>query len=214
MSSRRTRRQRALGRDAARCRPHQNASGLRKALGTDTLVTRAPGYVLRADPSRIDLERFLRQQRLSASPHSGAPSCCGALELWRGTTRRFPLRDVGCDGGDAARRAPTRDGRGADRRRARARPPRRPRGRARSARRAASAARAAMRPADAGALPVGAAGRGTRGVPGHPPGARRRARDRARPCTPAAQRRDPAPGGLDRAGGRRGSCGRPLRRGH
>jgi DNA-binding SARP family transcriptional activator len=61
-------------------------SGLRKALGPETLVTRAPGYVLRADPDLIDLERFqrLRQDALGQAPERRAEILRGALELWRG----------------------------------------------------------------------------------------------------------------------------------
>jgi DNA-binding SARP family transcriptional activator len=33
---------------------------LRRALGADRLVTRAPGYALRVDPSELDLTRFER----------------------------------------------------------------------------------------------------------------------------------------------------------
>ncbi len=51
-------------------------SHLRKLLGTDRLLTRAPGYLLRADPDELDLTRF---QRLQAD---GKPQ--DALALWRG----------------------------------------------------------------------------------------------------------------------------------
>jgi DNA-binding SARP family transcriptional activator len=66
-------------------------SGLRKALGADTLATRAPGYVLRADPGRIDLERFLRQREeaLGQPAQRRAELLRRALELWRGE----PLAD-------------------------------------------------------------------------------------------------------------------------
>ena len=35
-------------------------SQLRKALGSATLVTRAPGYVLEVEPERVDAHRFVR----------------------------------------------------------------------------------------------------------------------------------------------------------
>ena len=35
-------------------------SQLRKALGAETLVTRAPGYVLELEPEHVDLHRFVR----------------------------------------------------------------------------------------------------------------------------------------------------------
>ena len=47
---------------------------LRKALGTDALETRAPGYVLRISPEQVDAQRFERAltdaRRL---PADGAP---------------------------------------------------------------------------------------------------------------------------------------------
>jgi DNA-binding SARP family transcriptional activator len=66
-------------------------SALRKALGPETLVTQAPGYVLRVDPERIDLERFQRARREAASqpPEQRAETLRQALELWRGA----PLAD-------------------------------------------------------------------------------------------------------------------------
>src|SRR6266496_5786278 len=51
-------------------------SHLRKLLGNDRLLTRAPGYVLRADADELDLIRF---ERLHAD---GKPQ--DALALWRG----------------------------------------------------------------------------------------------------------------------------------
>jgi predicted ATPase/DNA-binding SARP family transcriptional activator len=52
---------------------------LRKALGGDRIVTRAPGYVVRVEPDELDVERF---ERLVAS---GTPEALReALALWRG----------------------------------------------------------------------------------------------------------------------------------
>ena len=41
-------------------------SQLRKALGRDTVVTRAPGYLLRVAPGALDLERFEADRRSDA----------------------------------------------------------------------------------------------------------------------------------------------------
>ena len=67
----------------------QNAVGrLRRALGSDVLETRAPGYVLRVDPSQIDARRFEREladaRRLPAAERLDRLQA--ALDLWRGPT--------------------------------------------------------------------------------------------------------------------------------
>ena len=68
-------------------------SELRKALGRDTVRTRAPGYMLDVDPDRIDLYRF---ERLVAQAAEGGEAeqrtrlLREALGLWRGT----PLADL------------------------------------------------------------------------------------------------------------------------
>jgi DNA-binding SARP family transcriptional activator len=68
-------------------------SELRKALGPDTVRTRAPGYMLDVDPDRIDLYRF---ERLVAQAAEGGEAdqrtrlLREALGLWRGT----PLADL------------------------------------------------------------------------------------------------------------------------
>jgi len=62
----------------------QNAvSQLRRALGEDRIVTRAPGYSLRVDRGELDLERF---EMLVERGRAGADPRClrEALELWRG----------------------------------------------------------------------------------------------------------------------------------
>jgi DNA-binding SARP family transcriptional activator len=67
-------------------------SYLRKLLGKDRLVTRAPGYLLRADPDEVDLIRF---QRLQAEG-----KLQDALALWRGpplaefSLLRFAQREI------------------------------------------------------------------------------------------------------------------------
>jgi DNA-binding SARP family transcriptional activator len=65
---------------------------LRRQLGRELLVTRAPGYLLRLDPHRLDLHEF---ETLVASARSVAPADAvelrrRALALWRGP----PLGDV------------------------------------------------------------------------------------------------------------------------
>jgi DNA-binding SARP family transcriptional activator len=54
-------------------------SQLRKALGTDRIVTRPPGYRIRVEPGELDLERF---EALVES--GGAAELREALRLWRG----------------------------------------------------------------------------------------------------------------------------------
>src|SRR5262245_26726533 len=54
-------------------------SQLRKILGPDRIVTRAPGYTLRLEPDELDLDRF---ERLVA--RGDADSLREALALWRG----------------------------------------------------------------------------------------------------------------------------------
>ena len=56
-------------------------SGLRKALGRERILTRAPGYALRVEPGELDLDRF--QELVSEGRRADA------LRLWRGS----PLAD-------------------------------------------------------------------------------------------------------------------------
>ena len=67
-------------------------SRLRKAIGDDRLVTRAPGYVLYVDPTELDLARFeqLVAEARRASPESASAKLRDALALWRGA----PLADL------------------------------------------------------------------------------------------------------------------------
>ena len=65
---------------------------LRKQLGGGRLETRAPGYLLRADPSEVDAARF---ERLVTEAARAEPEVAGrllreALALWRGP----PLADL------------------------------------------------------------------------------------------------------------------------
>ncbi len=65
---------------------HNHISRLRKALGSERLVTRAWGYVLRVDPEEIDLQRFERLIREAEPMPAGERSAnlAEALALWRG----------------------------------------------------------------------------------------------------------------------------------
>ncbi|HEX3254629.1 MAG TPA: winged helix-turn-helix domain-containing protein, partial [Gaiellaceae bacterium] len=69
-------------------------SQLRKALGPERLVTRAPGYELRVEEGEVDLDRFERlageaRERLAASEPARARKLLEeALALWRGPALR------------------------------------------------------------------------------------------------------------------------------
>jgi DNA-binding SARP family transcriptional activator len=67
-------------------------SRLRKELGDGRLVTRSPGYLLRVEPSELDLARFqvLVAHADSADPAAAAALLREALALWRGP----PLADL------------------------------------------------------------------------------------------------------------------------
>ena len=67
-------------------------SRLRKAIGDDRLVTRAPGYVLYVDPTELDLARFeqLVAEARRRLPESASAKLRDALALWRGA----PLADL------------------------------------------------------------------------------------------------------------------------
>lgn len=54
-------------------------SQLRKALGTERIVTRPPGYLIRVEAGELDLERFERLVE-----HGGGERLREALSLWRG----------------------------------------------------------------------------------------------------------------------------------
>ena len=61
-----------------------HVSKLRKQLGSDRIMTRAPGYAIRVEPGELDVERF---ERLAGE---GGRQLVDALALWRGP----PLADV------------------------------------------------------------------------------------------------------------------------
>src|SRR5262245_19855904 len=67
-------------------------SELRKALGAEVLVTRAPGYVLAVDRDRVDAHRFerLALEAQEGPAESRAAALRDALALWRGP----PLGDL------------------------------------------------------------------------------------------------------------------------
>jgi len=66
-------------------------SRLRKALGADALVTRAPGYFVSVAPGQLDLHRFeeLVTRAQGAEPAAASAVLREALSLWRGA----PLAD-------------------------------------------------------------------------------------------------------------------------
>jgi DNA-binding SARP family transcriptional activator/tetratricopeptide (TPR) repeat protein len=67
-------------------------SGLRKVLGEGRLVTRSPGYVLRVDPSELDVARLERlvAEASGCDPGTAAQKLREGLALWRGP----PLADL------------------------------------------------------------------------------------------------------------------------
>src|SRR6266508_3988180 len=71
---------------------HVYVSQLRKVIGDDRLLTRAPGYMLRLDPDELDVKRFhqLREQADTADPEEAGALLRDATSLWRGA----PLADV------------------------------------------------------------------------------------------------------------------------
>jgi DNA-binding SARP family transcriptional activator len=73
--------------ETARTVLHGHVSRLRKLLGGDVVLTRAPSYVLRADPDGVDAGRFERlaaEARAETRPHRRAEMLREALALWRG----------------------------------------------------------------------------------------------------------------------------------
>src|SRR5262245_44788325 len=61
-------------------------SRLRKAIGSEAIVSQSPGYLLRVDPERFDLARFerLTAEARGADPDERAAKLRAALALWRG----------------------------------------------------------------------------------------------------------------------------------
>jgi DNA-binding SARP family transcriptional activator/DNA-binding CsgD family transcriptional regulator len=71
-------------------------SALRKLLGSDRLVTRGPGYLVRVEPSELDFVEFKRLvvRARSEPPEGAARRLREALALWRGPA----LADVRLEG--------------------------------------------------------------------------------------------------------------------
>ena len=64
-------------------------SRLRKALGSERIEARAPGYVLQAAGDEVDADRFERlvvdsQRRLESDPQAAVRLLDAALSIWRG----------------------------------------------------------------------------------------------------------------------------------
>ena len=68
-------------------------SQLRKQLGADVLVTKPPGYLLRIDPLRVDVNRAqaLLAQARQAPPDERVEKLREAIDMWRGP----PLEEFG-----------------------------------------------------------------------------------------------------------------------
>ena len=133
-------------------------SRLRKALGADALVTRAPGYFVSVAPGQLDLHRFeeLVTQAQGAEPATASgPLTRSALDVEGRTARRLRIRDVRTGRDRSLGGAPARRHRAAHRGGHRARAPVRARGRGRAPRDRAPATRTTARSADARPVPVG-----------------------------------------------------------
>src|SRR5438093_13202692 len=63
-----------------------HVSQLRKVVGRDTIVTRAPGYMIAVGEGELDLERFERlvEAARGEEPAAAAARLREALALWRG----------------------------------------------------------------------------------------------------------------------------------
>jgi DNA-binding SARP family transcriptional activator len=71
---------------------HVYVSQLRKVIGENRVLTRAPGYMLHLDPEELDLTRFqrLREKADTSAPQEASSVLREAIALWRGA----PLADV------------------------------------------------------------------------------------------------------------------------
>ena len=153
-------------------------SGLRKELGEGRLVTRAPGYMLRVEPSELDLARFeqLLVEARATDPEDARHGSCA--RRWRcGAGRRWPISPTSpSPRAEIARLEELRwaaleqridadlaSGRHAELV-----------GELEALVDRASAPGASARPADARALPLGSPSRGARRVPGGQARARQR----------------------------------------
>lgn len=77
----------------ARSSVHNLVSQLRKALGAETVITRAPGYAILIQPEQLDSVRFERLVRRAGGqePRKRVRSLEDGLALWQGDQ---PLLDV------------------------------------------------------------------------------------------------------------------------
>src|SRR3954452_10562042 len=202
-------RRRALGSGAAAlC--GLLAAGVRARASTRARrrADRAPRYGLsppsrafgaRPQPVRAPRRPGGRGSRLRAGGGCGRGPPPRARPLERAAACGSCRRARPPGGGGTARGAAAAGDRASPRRRARARARRRARARAGAADRDRALPGARARATRAGALPLGAAGRRARRLPGRPRVARRGARRGPRPGAPGAGAPDPAP--RSRAGG-------------
>jgi DNA-binding SARP family transcriptional activator len=63
-----------------------HVSELRKLLGKNSILTRAPGYLLHVEPGELDLDRFARlaSEARELAPEDALSRLQEALSLWRG----------------------------------------------------------------------------------------------------------------------------------
>ena len=179
--------------------------GIRKALGSERVITQGAGYRLALEPDELDLERFLALgERAREEPlEDAAATLREALAFHRGTCPRGPRRaSIRRRRAQARRGASAGGARAADRRRPGSRSRGRARRRAARPRRRAPVPRAAAGAADARPLPIGQAGRRARAVPGRSVDLRRGTRPRS------IARAGRAPGGHAEAGREPGAAGR------
>ena len=95
-----------------------HVSQLRRAVGANTIVTRASGYAIEVEPGQLDLERFetLVARAAAAPPAEAGALLREALALFRGPPLvDAPLLRPGRDRGRPARRAAAGRARAADR---------------------------------------------------------------------------------------------------
>jgi YVTN family beta-propeller protein len=73
--------------DTAQTALQVHVSQLRKVLGRETIVTRAPGYAIQIGPGELDLDGFERlvDEARRQEPAEAATTLRNALALWRGT---------------------------------------------------------------------------------------------------------------------------------
>ena len=176
-------------------------SRLRKVLGAERLVTRAPGYMLDVRPDDVDAMRFERlltsgrDARNDGEPDARVAPARGAGALARTCPRRRTVPRRGAGSG-SARGVAHGVRRGAHRQRSRPRRGGRARRRAPGAERDGPAARTDRRTARDGAVPCRTSERRTGRPPARRARAPRTARRRSEPGAARARRVDPAAGAV------------------